>query len=328
MSRVMVVDDDEATLKLYGAVVHRVQGERPAAFSNPEAALAALGDSRPALVVVDYAMPEMDGIAFVKALRAMNGHASTPVLMLTAHGDRALGVRALSAGATAFLEKPISLKEFTAQLRRFISPATRATVGEVSIAVDERDALDRIHRVIQAAYPALAARAQFVRQVASAIGKELALAPRQLQALRAAALVYDVGMLSVPSRVRDLPSEVPARWRGVINEHVDAGASILGGSDHPLLRAAETVARTHHERFDGTGYPDGLAGDAIPLISRIIAVADTYTALVSERPHRVEYTHGAALAQIRRERGKAFDPDVVDALLRLEDRLGEFRRTA
>jgi putative two-component system response regulator len=328
MPRVVVIDDDEATLKLYGAVIRRVNGEPPIAFSDPCAALNALQDLRPALVVVDYFMPEMDGVAFTQALRSLPSHAATPILMLTAHSDLTLGARALAAGATTFLEKPVSLKDFTSQLRRFTTPASRSTFGEVSGGLDERDTIDRLHRAMRCADPALAARAEFVREVAAAIGEQLALPPGQMEALRAAALVYDIGMLSVPERVRDTPAELPPRWRSIVNAHVDAGAVVLEGSHQPLLQAAETVARTHHERYDGKGYPDALCGDSIPLLGRIIAVADTYTALVSERPHRIEYTSGSALQQIRRERGKAFDPQVVDALVRLEDRLGEFRRSA
>ncbi len=113
-----------------------------------------------------------------------------------------------------------------------------------------------------------------------------------------------------------------------MNGHVDAGAAILGGATRPILREAEAIARSHHERFDGTGYPDGLTGAEIPLMARIVSVADTYVALTSERPHRIEFTQPHALAQIRGESGKAFDPIVVEAFARLEDRLNEFRRSA
>lgn len=329
MPRVVIIDDDEATLKLYSAVIKRVQGETPIAFNDARAALAALEDLRPSLIIVDYFMPDMDGVTFTKELRAMPLHAGTPVLMLTAHSDRTLGPRALSAGATTFLEKPLSLKEFTAQLRRFTAPPpSRSTFGEVVSGVDERSTIDRLHRTMRCADPALASRALFVRDLAVAIGEQLELTAAQLEALRYASLVYDIGLLSVPERVRGTPSELPPRWRSIIDAHVDASVSILGGSTNVLLQAAELVARTHHERYDGTGYPDGLRGEGIPLFGRIIAVADTFTALVSERPHRIEYTAAAALAQIRAERGRAFDPLVVDALARLGDRLNDFRRSA
>jgi len=330
MSRVVIVDDDEATLKLYGAVIKRVLGERPLAFSDPRAALAELPDLRPALIIVDYFMPEMDGIAFTRALRDLPAHSFTPVLMLTANGDRGLGSRALDAGATTFVEKPISLKDFTAQLRRYTYTPTalRSTFGEIIMPTDERDVIERLHRAMRACSPDLGVHAERTRAIAVAIAEQLGLYGGDVDALRSVALVYDIGMIAIPERVRAMPSALSARWRSIVNSHVDAGAAILGGATRPLLRLAESVARSHHERYDGTGYPDALEAEQIPLFARIIAVADTFVALTSERPHRIEFTQTHALEQIRSERGFAFDPDVVDAFLRLEDRLGEFRRSA
>jgi response regulator RpfG family c-di-GMP phosphodiesterase len=329
MPRVVVIDDDEATLKLYGAIVKRVNGESPFAFSDPKAALAALEGLRPALVIVDYFMPEMDGLSFTRALRAMPAHASTPVLMLTAHSDLSLGPQAIAAGATTFLEKPVSLKEFTAQLRRFTTPPlSRATHGEVGVSTDEHDTIERLYRTIRCCDPALADHLHFVRDISTAIGEQMNLPQGQLDALRAAALVYDIGMLSVPERVREAPVELSPRWRGFVNAHVDAGGAIFEGSRQTLLQAAGTVARTHHERYDGSGYPDALSGEEIPLLARIIAVAETFGALVSDRPYRIECTNAHALAQIRDQRGKAFDPVVVDALMRCEGRLNELNHSA
>jgi response regulator RpfG family c-di-GMP phosphodiesterase len=330
MYRVVIVDDDDATLKLYGAVIKRVLGEAPIAFSDPRTALAELEHLRPALVIVDFFMPDMDGIAFTQAMRDLPAHAFTPVLMLTANSDQSLGPRALGAGATAYVEKPISLKDFTAQLRRFatVQSTSRSTYGEIVMPTDERDTIDRLHRAIRVYSRELADNAEAVRDLAVAIAEQLHLDRSDVEALRSAVLVYDIGMLSVPERVRSAPSALPTRWRSIVNSHVDAGAAILGGATRPLLREAEALARYHHERFDGNGYPEGLAGAEIPIFARIVALADTYVALTSERPHRIEFTQPHALAQIRGERGKAFDPIVVDAFLRLEDRLSEFRRTA
>jgi putative two-component system response regulator len=330
MYRVVIIDDDEATLKLYSAVIKRVLGESPIAFSDPHTALQELEHLRPALVIVDYFMPDMDGVAFTRAMRELSPHAFTPVLMLTANSDDSLGPRALGAGATAFVEKPISLKDFTAQLRRFavVQPASRATYGEIVMPTDERDTLERLHRALRVSSRELADQAEAVRDLAVAIAEQMHLDHGDVEALRSAALVYDIGMLAVPERVRSTPAGLPTRWRSIVNSHVDAGAAILGGATRPLLREAEAIARCHHERFDGTGYPDGLTGTEIPLLARIVSVADTYVALTSERPHRIEFTQPHALAQIRGESGKAFDPKVVDAFARLEDRLSEFRRSA
>lgn len=317
MNRVVIVDDEEAILKLYAAIVKRVLGEEAVAFENPLDALERLATLRPSIVIVDHQMPEMDGVSFVRALRNNPLHEFTPVIMLTANGDPSLGQRAMEAGATLFLEKPLSLRDFTAHLRHFAGgAAARTTYGEIVMPTDERDTLLRLHRALQAHNAALAEHCVRARDVALEIAHEMRLASDDIESLRIGGLVYDIGMLAVPDKVRDLPSTLPARWRSIVNGHVDAGAMILGEGHRPLLKAAEAMARYHHERFDGTGYPEGLAGDEIPLGARILAVADTYVALVSERPHRVEFTEHNAAAQIAGLSGSAFDPMVVDAFLR------------
>ncbi len=329
MNRVVVVDDDEPNLKLYTAVVKRVLGEDAVAFENPLQALERLDDLRPALVVVDYQMPEMDGLSFIRQLREKPAHAFTPVIMLTASGETALGERALEAGATLFLQKPLALADFTAHIRHFAgSPASRVTYGEVIMPTDERDTILRLYRALQAYSRDLAAQALLVRDLTVPIANEMQLASEEIETLRIATLVYDIGMLAVPEKVREMPSTLPMRWRSVVNGHVDAGAAILGGGRRPLLRAAETIARYHHERYDGAGYPEGLAGPMIPLAARIVAVADTYVALISERPYRVEFTSANAVAQIVGLSGTAFDPNVVAAFERLKDKPNSFRQSA
>ncbi|MDE2481622.1 MAG: response regulator [bacterium] len=326
MNRVVVVDDDETNLKFYSAVVKRVLAEEALAFENPCQALERLHDLRPSLIIVDYQMPEMDGVAFVNAVRGLPAHTYTPILMLTAAGDHALAERALAAGATLFLNKPLALGEFTKQLRHYAgTPAPRSSYGEIVMPTDERDTILRLHRTLEAFDRDLARQAAMVRDLTVATAEALHLPSEQVEALRIATLVYDIGMIAVPHKVRAMPSALTSRWRTVVNGHVDAGAAILTGGQRPLMRAAETIARLHHERYDGTGYPEGLSGDEIPLFARIVAVADTYAALVSERPHRVEFTDAHALAQVLGERGNAFDPAVVDAFVAGLERIDRSR---
>jgi putative two-component system response regulator len=329
MHRVIVVDDDEANLRLYAAVVRRVLGEDPLTFESPIAALQAVMSSAPSLIIVDNRMPDMDGVSFITEVRSFPDMEEIPILMLSSEADHQLRARAMAAGASLVLEKPVPLREFTAQLRYFAGvPASRMTYREVVMPTDERDTLVRLHRVIQMHSKELAVHARSVRDLAISLANEMQLSPEQIEALRVGALVYDIGMLSVPDKILAMPSELPARWRSIVNAHVDAGASILGGGQRPLMRSAETMARYHHEHYDGTGYPDGLVGDEIPLLARVIAVADTYVALVSERPHRAEFTMGSAIAQIISQRGTTFDPAVVDAFERMKEHLPEIRRSA
>ncbi|MDP9025248.1 MAG: response regulator [Candidatus Eremiobacteraeota bacterium] len=327
MNRVMVVDDYEPNLALYSAIVRRVTGEEPLAYEDPREALRSLKQERPDLIVVDYQMPEMNGVAFISALRAMKGHARTPVMMLTGVSDRSVQTAALAAGATHYLEKPLALRDFTAHIRRYTAASRREP--EVGVATDHvRDTIVRLHRAVQARDAALAERMRRAGELASAIANELHLPAEEIETLHAASLVYDLGMLAVPEYVLQAEGPLGARWTEIVRDHVCVGATILGGGHSGLMHAAQTIARSHHERYDGTGYPDGLKGESIPLLARIIAIADTYTALTSERPYRVEFPANHALDEIDKGNGTAFDPAIVAALTKIKDRVIENRLSA
>ncbi|MDQ2864880.1 MAG: response regulator [Candidatus Eremiobacteraeota bacterium] len=326
MNRVMVVDDYEPNLQLYSAIVRRVIGEEALTYDDPAEALRSLIHERPDFIVVDYQMPEMNGIAFISAVRTMEGHARTPVIMLTGVNDRSIRVAAMAAGATHYMEKPVALRDFTAHIRRYTAASRREpelTGG--SMADHNRDTIVRLHRAVQARDAALAERMRRTAELAVDLASELHVAAVEIESLRTASLVYDLGMLSVPEEVLQSGAALTKHSRSVVQNHASAGAAILGGGHSTLMHAAESIARSHHERYDGGGYPDKLLGDAIPLLARIIAIADTYTALTSPRPYREEQPAHRALAEIEAGSATAFDPSIVAALMRIRDRVAENR---
>jgi len=156
---------------------------------------------------------------------------------------------------------------------------------------------------------------------------ELALAvgldPEEAELLRHASLLHDVGKVGIPDRILLKPGPLQDRERAIVNQHTVIGSEILADSPSALVRMAETIARTHHERWDGTGYPDGLRGEEIPLVGRICAVCDVYDALLAERPYKTAWTRERALGEIAAQRGRHFDPAVVDAFLHLRGEAAE-----
>lgn len=319
MKRVMVVDDYEPNLHLYSAIVRRVIGEEPLAYDSPTEALRSLKQERPSLVVVDYQMPEMNGVNFIAALRQIEGHANTAVMMLTGVNDDAVQTAAFAAGATHYMEKPLALRDFTAHIRRYTSPDV-LEAPSVDRPADDRtaDTILRLHRAVRARDVALAERMRRTGTIAAAIARAMHLGAAEADLLQTASLVYDLGMLGVPENVLHSADTLPAPWRDLVREHARTGAAILGGGQSPLMQAAESIALSHHERYDGTGYPDALQSRTIPLYARIVAVADTYTALTSPRPYREKFSSERALAEIERASGSAFDPSAVDALIAVE----------
>jgi putative two-component system response regulator len=141
--------------------------------------------------------------------------------------------------------------------------------------------------------------------------------PAQAQELRHASLLHDIGKIGIPDRVLRKPGRLTDEEYRLMRTHTDVGSAVLAGSPSSLVRTAETIARAHHERWDGTGYPAGLAGDAIPMAGRIAAICDVFDALVSPRPYKRAWTEQEAVAELVAQRGRQFDPTLVDAFLAL-----------
>lgn len=323
MHPVVVIDDDEPNLQLYTALVERVLGGEARAYANPLDGLAAIAEYDPSLIVVDYQMPEMDGLELIRRIRTLPGRADTPIMMLTAANEGHLREAALRLGANAFMTKPFATVEFVRNVRHLGALHERANEGTIESPIDrDRDTIARLHRTLEAHDPHKARAIRRTRDVAIEIARALRLGTQSVETLRWVALVYDIGMLAVPENVLALPTALTAASRAVVNNHADVGASILSGSDSALLQAAEAVARHHHEYYDGTGYPSGLTGEAIPMLARIIAAADAFVAMTSERPHRHRISPDRAFAELRRCAGTQFDPTVIAAFERLRERLG------
>lgn len=203
----------------------------------------------------------------------------------------------------------IQLRDVTEQerARRALEAATVHALERLALAAEYRDddAGDHTRRVAETA-----------AALAAAVGLDDA----EVDLIRRAAPLHDVGKIGIPDAVLLKPGRLTAPEFDLMKTHAAIGADILAGHDHPLLERAAEIARSHHERWDGSGYPDGLAGTAIPLSGRLVAVADVFDALTSDRPYKVAWTREEALDEIERQRGRQFDPEIVDAFLRIASR--------
>lgn len=340
MSRVVVIDDYEPTLRMYATAIEKMLGGEVVAFSDPREALHYMSAMDPTLCVVDYSMPDMDGVSFVQKLRGVPGRERTPIIMLTGKDDRDLRTRAMSAGVSVFLNKPVSAEEFAGHVRRLATQNNVANVRDEDMrdlreraeSADrrlhqrDRDAIDAVFRTYTARYPEAAARMKVAAEIAVMLAIEVRCSVGDVQMLREAAHVYDIGKLAIPEKTLNNAAVPSAASRAAIERHTDVGADILTVPESRLFAAATTMARTHHERWDGQGYPRKLKGDAIPLSGRIIAVADALVAMMNARPDRPAMTFGHALDQIKRESGTHFDPPVVSALERIKDKVAQLRQ--
>jgi len=320
----ILVVDDEASLRRLAARLLSGHGYRCAEASSEADALAAVAQEPPALVLTDMMMPGGSGMSLIRTLQA--SHPDVATVMVTGRDDPAIADRALDGGAYGYLIKPFEPNELliavsAALRRRALGLESRAHRDRLEELVRRRtheldesraETVERLARAVESRDADTGTHLERMSGLVYRLARTLGFAPAAAETLRLASVLHDVGKVAVPDEILLKTGPLTADERRSIETHVAVGHGILAGAQSELLRLADVVAWTHHERFDGTGYPRGLAGAEIPLAGRIAAVADVFDALTSDRPYRAALAEHEALETIRASPG--FDPVVVAAL--------------
>ncbi len=333
--KILIVDDEEANLVVLEGVLSRAGYQQVTAISDPRQTVQYVLDEQPDLLLLDYRMPHLDGMAVMAALAPhLDDEAYFPILMITADDRAELKEQALAGGARDFLTKPFNATEVQLRVRNLLEARRfhlqlRAQNVHLEAKVRERTAqlehaqvemLVRLAKASEYRDDETGEHVWRVSRTSALLAEELGLSAPKVQLLLRAARLHDVGKIGIPDGILLKPGKLTAAEYEVVKAHTTVGANLLSGGQSPLIKMAETIALTHHERWDGTGYPQGLAGEAIPIESRILAVADTFDALTHDRIHRRAVPPPQAVAVIHEQRGKQFDPTVVDAFLVLYQR--------
>lgn len=336
---VLIVDDTEVNLVLFGALVKKLGNCEEHAFSQPQQALEWAASHEVDLVIVDYMMPEIDGLQFITRFRALAGLESVPILMITANDQKQVRYRALDSGANDFLTKPVDKVEFLARAKNMLvlSEATkhlaqRATwlaeevrKATAEIVARERDTVIRLCRAAEYRDPETGAHilrmAHFSRLIAAGLGMSLV----DQDLLLEAAPMHDIGKVGISDNILLKPGRLDADEFEIMKQHAKFGYELLKGSSSLVLQTGADIALGHHEKFDGSGYPAGLKATEIPIFSRIVAVADVFDALTSERPYKKAWTLEEAVDFLVAGSGRHFDPACVDAFLAAWEEVLEIR---
>lgn len=327
--KVVVVDDNAVNVSVLRAMACQLPDCECVEFTDPLVGLDWCKAHETDLVVVDYMMPVLDGLGFLTAFRDIPGCADVPVLMVTASHETGVRHGALNQGVNDFLTKPIDRVEFLARARNMLALrrsrralADRAAwlADEVAkatavIASRELDTILRLSRAAEYRDPETGAHVLRMAHYTRLIGRELGLPEGELEMLFHAAPMHDVGKVGTPDHILLKPGPLDPAEMAVMREHAAIGYEILRDSPSPCLQLAAVIAYSHHEKFDGSGYPGGLAGHAIPLPGRIVAVADVFDALTSERPYKKAWPPEEARAFLQDQSGRHFDPECLRAFL-------------
>ncbi|MDE2416543.1 MAG: response regulator [Burkholderiales bacterium] len=325
--QVLIVDDTEINLILFGALVKKLDDCESHCFADARAGLAWAQDNLPDLVIVDYMMPELDGLEFIRRLREIPGRESTPVLMITANDQKQIRYRALDTGANDFLTKPVDKVEFLARARNMLTlnDARKKVANQAAwlaeevrkatheIVERERETVIRLSRAAEFRDPETGAHILRMAHFSQIIARELGLSEADQYLLLEAAPMHDIGKVGIADRILLKPGRLDADEFEIMKRHATIGHDLLNGSLSRVLQAGAEIALGHHEKFDGSGYPQGIQGENIPLFCRIVAVADVFDALTSERPYKKAWEVEAAVDYLHAGSGSHFDPACVKA---------------
>jgi len=340
---ILIVDDNPSNIDVLSDVLsdHR----RCVAIDGPTALR--LAQTRPPdLILLDVMMPRMDGFEVCRQLKANPATASIPVIFITGLGDERSETLGFEVGGVDYITKPFNAKVVRARVQTQIElkavrdalcsensqleARVEARTAELHAALQDlhRSALDTVFRLGLAAEFKDDDTGQHVLRMADyavAVARELGWDPKRLDLLLHAAPMHDIGKIAVPDGILKKPGPLDAGEWEIIKRHPLIGARILSASSSEVIRLAEVVALTHHEKWNGSGYPHGIAGESIPLVGRIVAVCDVFDALTVRRPYKEPFALPAALSIIRDSSGSHFDPGVVAAFFRAEQAITAIR---
>jgi putative two-component system response regulator len=332
-AHILIVDDQQSNVLLLERLLEREGYTQIASTTRSDEVVGLFETSPPDLLLLDLQMPDPDGLAVMELVqRWTEGETYVPILVLTADAGAETRRRALAAGARDFLAKPLDAIEVCLRIENLLR--TRQLQLELQV---QNDALEErvryrtweLERSRLEAFQKLALAAEYrddetrdhtqrVGRIAALLAAKLGFAPDMVQVIGEVAPLHDLGKIGIPDTILLKPGKLTDEEFEAMKQHAQIGADIMAGSSSPLFEIAADIALTHHERWDGSGYPRGLAGQAIALPGRIVALADAFDAMSHDRPYKKAMPREAVIDEIDRCSGSHFDPSVVDAFHALD----------
>ena len=337
---ILVVDDVPENIDVLRNILeskYRIK----AAFNAKKALSIAMSEPHPDLILLDIMMPGLDGHQVCIQLKTNDLTKKIPVIFVTAKGEIEDETHGFQIGAVDYITKPVSAPIVLARVETHLAShdQNRVLEGKVeertlqlknALQKLKKSSLDTIYRLSRAAeYKDEDTGSHLLRmsRYSAAIAEEMNLNDETVESILFAAPMHDIGKIGIPDQILLKPGKLDAHEWKLMKQHTDIGAQILDGSDEDIIKLGETIALTHHEKWDGSGYPKKLAGSSIPLVGRIVAIGDVFDALTSQRPYKEPFSLDKSFSIILENRGKHFDPNVVEAFFAVKDNILAIKET-
>ncbi|MFU8837705.1 MAG: HD domain-containing phosphohydrolase [Thiohalomonadaceae bacterium] len=328
-ARILIIDDEPANLKLLDRILASQGYQQRVLIQDPREVLSNYQQHRPDLILLDINMPHLDGYQVMAQLTGLNDPLLPPIVILTAQHSKDYLLRALAGGARDFVSKPFDRNELLMRVRNLLDAqlAHRMLHNQKDVLEEMvRVRTEELHHTRLQVVQRLGKAAEYrdeetgnhilrMSHICALLAWEIGWDDAQCDLILNASPMHDIGKIGIPDAVLQKPGKLePHEW-AIMKTHAAIGAKLLDGDDSDLMRMAREIAISHHEKWDGSGYPHGLSGEAIPMAGRIAALADVFDALTSVRPYKKAWTIDAAVDLIKENSGKHFDPELVEVFL-------------
>ncbi|MDQ3963842.1 MAG: response regulator [Actinomycetota bacterium] len=329
-ARILIIDDDISVVRLLEEMLASVGFTDVASVTDPRAAVATYRSFQPDLILLDLHMPHLSGLGVIAALRPEIGDGSVPIVVLTADDSMAARHGALAAGAKDFLVKPFDHDEVRLRITNLIETRllhlelhrqnleleAKVTARTHDLERAKFELLERLALACELRDDVTGRHTQRVGRLSALVAQAAGMRDDQVDLIRQAAPLHDIGKIATPDRILLKPQKLSSAEWTVMKRHTEIGARLLSNSVAPAVKLAESIALTHHERWDGSGYAR-ISGEDIPIEGRVVAVVDVFDALTNERPYKDAWPLDQAIAEIARQEERQFDPKMVGAFLDL-----------
>jgi len=331
-AKILIVDDEPTSVRLLTKILSDAGYTNIKSTRDPKKVQKLYADIKPDLLVLDLHMPHMEGFKIMDRLKEIHaGDDYLPILVISQERNRVIQFSALEAGAKDFLVKPYDSIEVLLRIRNFLEVRMlHQKISEHNLVLEkkiqerteqlyqtQKDVIQRLSRAVEYRDSETGSHTMRISQYAFDLSEAVGLSSAECEIMSTACLLHDVGKIGIPDNILQKPGKLTSEEWEIMKTHTTIGSELLSGSSSKFLKLGEEIALTHHEKWDGSGYPKGLKGEKIPLAGRICGLCDVFDALTSKRPYKKAWPAGDALEEVKKGSGFHFDPAIVDCFFRI-----------